>query len=129
MEIEKVANVDVLQTEGVRFAVRLLKRARCLVIDLLSHIASVSVRRATIYLHIGGCYFRRDTYLYSLNFELDVSVLRSAVEFRVPVDVIHGGDVVCDQGQYFLPGFLRVVMQLREYKHEYLKYMYMHIYP
>lgn len=52
-------------------------------------------------------------YLYSLNFEFDVSVLRPAIEFRVPVDVVHGSDVVCDQGQYFLPGFLRVVMQLR----------------
>jgi len=46
MEIEKVANVDVLQTERVRFTVVcLLMCARRLVIDLLSDIASiVSVR-------------------------------------------------------------------------------------
>lgn len=106
MEIQKVANVNILQTEGVRFAVRLLRRARRLVIDLLSDTVSE-------YSHIGGCYFRaRYCYLYSLNLELDVSVLRPTVEFCVPVDVVDGGDVVCDQGQYFLPGFLRVVMQL-----------------
>lgn len=59
MEIQKVANVDVLQTEGVRLAVRLLRRARRLVIDLLSDIASMSVQRASS--HVGGYYFRRDT--------------------------------------------------------------------
>lgn len=41
MEIQEVANVDVLQTERARFAVRLLRCARRLVIDLLSDIASV----------------------------------------------------------------------------------------
>lgn len=55
----------------------------------------------------------RYRYLYSLNLKLDVSVFRSAIESRVSVDVIHGGDVVSDQGQYFLSGFLRVMMQLR----------------
>lgn len=45
MEIQKIANVDVLQTERVRFAVWLLRCTRRLVIDLLSDIASVSVQR------------------------------------------------------------------------------------
>lgn len=52
-------------------------------------------------------------YLDSLNLKLDISMLGSAVEFRVPVDVIHRGDVVSDQRQYFFPRLLRVVMQLR----------------
>lgn len=110
MEIQEVANVDVLQTERVRFAVRLLRCACRLVIDLLSDIVC-SVRRAGI--HTRVLFLARYHYLYSLNLEFDVSVLRPAIEFRVPVDVIHGGDVVRDQGQYFLSGFLRVVMQLR----------------
>jgi len=113
MEIEEVANVDVLQTERVRFAVvRLLMCARRLVIDLLSDIAKYQFGER-VFTHRRMLFSARYSYLYSLNLELDVSVLRSAVEFRVPVDVIHGGDVVCDQGQYFLPGFLHVVMQLR----------------
>lgn len=56
MEIEKVANVDVLQTEGIRFAVWLLRRARRLVIDLLSDIASVSIRRASIHTSAGAIF-------------------------------------------------------------------------
>lgn len=60
---------------------------------------SECVSSASEYSHIAGRYFRRDTrYLYSLNFEFDISVLRPAVEFRVPIDVVHGSDVVCDQG-------------------------------
>lgn len=109
MEIQEVANVDVLQAEWVRFAVRLLRRARRLVIDLLSDSEYVQFGYSHTSIIFGAIY----RYLYSLNLELDVSVLRPAVEFRVPVDVIHGGDVMRDQGQYFLPGFLRVVMQLR----------------
>lgn len=112
MQIQKVANVNVLQAEGVWLVERLLRLTRRVVIDLLSDIANVSVRRE--HSHIRRALFSaRYRYLYSLNLELDVPVLRPAVEFRVPVDVVHRGDMVCDQGQYFLPGFLHVVMQLR----------------
>jgi len=62
MEIEEVANIDVLQTERVRFvAVRLLMCARRLVIDLLSDIAKYSISSVNEYSHIGECYFQHDT--------------------------------------------------------------------
>lgn len=41
-------------------------------------------------------------------------MLCPSIELCVPIDVIHGGDVVSDQGQYFLSSFLHVVMQLRK---------------
>lgn len=58
----------------------------------------------------GTIFGMRYRYLYSLNLKLDVPVLCSAIELRVPIDVIYSGDVVSDQGQYFLSGFLHVVM-------------------
>lgn len=49
-------------------------------------------------------------YLDSLDLEFDVPMLYPAVESRVSVDVVDGGDVMGDQGQYLLSGLLRVVM-------------------
>lgn len=72
----------------------------------------MSVKRENAHWETGTIFDTLYRYLYSLNLKLDVPMLRSAIEFRVPIDVIHGGDVVSDQGQYFLSSFLRVVMQL-----------------
>lgn len=53
-------------------------------------------------------------YLYPLYLELDVSVLDSTVESGVPVNVVHGCDVMGDQREYFLSRFFCVVMQLEK---------------
>lgn len=118
MQIQEVTDVDVLQAEWIWFAVRLLRRTRRLVIDLISDILNVSQTRECS--PGDWCYFRYAIrrYLYSLNLKLDVPMLCPAIELRVPIDVIHGGDMVSDQGQYFLSSFLRVVMQLQKDEHE-----------
>lgn len=73
----------------------------------------MSVIRENAHREIGTIFDTRYCYLYSLNLKLNVPMLCPSIELRVPVDVIHGGDVVSNQGQYFLSSFLHVVMQLR----------------
>lgn len=50
------------------------------------------------------------SHLYPLHLEFDIPMFDSAVKSGVSVDVIHSGNVVRDQRQYFFSGLLRVMM-------------------